>query len=309
MDPLRASLGATSLGDGTCELRVWAPRARSVEVHVLGPRERFVPLVPEDRGHHAARVQDLAPGALYLLRLDGALERPDPASRLQPHGVHGPSEVVDPRFEWQDGAWRGLPLESYVFYELHVGTFTPEGTLDAVVPHLDGLVELGVTAIELMPVAQFPGERNWGYDGVYPWAVHASYGGPAALRRLVAACHARGLAVVLDVVMNHLGPEGNYLADFGPYFTDRHRTPWGAAVNFDGPGSDEVRRYFLEHALRWVDELHIDALRVDAVHAIHDGSARPFLEELCEAVHGRAGRLGRAEDRVGHDRLRRPEGD
>ncbi len=200
-------------------------------------------------------------------------------------GVHGPSEVLAAgHFDWTDSDWRGLPLRDLVFYEIHVGTFTAEGTFDAIIPRLRELTELGITAIELMPVAQFPGQRNWGYDGVFPFSVQNSYGGPLGLRRLVNACHAENLCVALDVVYNHLGPEGNYLADFGPYFTDRYRTPCGPAVNFDGEWSDEVRRYFVENALYWIRDFHIDILRLDAVHAIVDTSAKPFLRELNCAV-------------------------
>lgn len=231
--------------------------------------------------------------ARYFYRVNGGRDLPDPASRLQPEGVHGPSQVVAAGSSWTDANWRGLSLPEYVFYELHVGTFSAEGTFDGVIPHLDTLKELGITAVEIMPVAQFPGDRNWGYDGVYPFAVQNSYGGPEGLRRLVDGCHARGLAAVLDVVYNHLGPEGNYFREFAPYFTDRYRTPWGDAINFDGPGSDEVRRYFIENALSWVCDFHIDALRLDAVHAIYDHSARPFLGELAEAVRNAGVRLGR----------------
>lgn len=287
------SLGALYLGAGRCQFRVWAPHVEGVEVHLVSPRERRVPLQQEERGYHAAVLDGVEPGSLYLYRLDTNVERPDPASRFQPEGVHGPSAVVDPAFAWQDRQWRGVSLEEYIIYELHVGAFTREGTFDAVIPHLDALRDLGITAIELMPVAQFPGTRNWGYDGVYPFAVQHSYGGPQGLKRLVSACHQRGLAVVLDVVYNHLGPEGNYVADFGPYFSDRYRTPWGAAINFDGAWSDEVRRFFLENALTWVSEFHIDALRLDALHAILDMSARPFLQELATAVHEEAERIGR----------------
>jgi maltooligosyltrehalose trehalohydrolase len=287
------ALGATPLGGGRTEFLVWAPRAQRVEVRLLGPPERLVPLSAGERGYHHAFVEGADPGCRYFYRLDGDKERPDPASRFQPEGVHGPSEIVDCNFDWQDSAWRGLPLEQLIHYEIHVGVFTPEGTLEAVVPRLDELKDLGITAIELMPVGQFPGQRNWGYDGVSPFAVQNSYGGPHALKNLVDACHARGLAVVLDVVYNHLGPEGNYLADFGPYFTDFYHTPWGPAVNYDGAESDEVRRYFVENALYWVTEFHIDALRLDAVHAIVDPSARPFLQELGSAVHRRAEELQR----------------
>jgi maltooligosyltrehalose trehalohydrolase len=201
--------------------------------------------------------------------------------------------VVEHDFGWRDAGWAGLPLEDLVFYEVHVGTFTAEGTFEALIPHLGGLRELGVTAIELMPVAQFPGTRNWGYDGVYPFAVQGSYGGPDGLRKLVDACHGRGLAVFLDAVYNHLGPEGNYLREFGHYFTDRYRTPWGEAVNFDGPDSDEVRRYFIENARSWIEDFHIDGLRLDAIHAIRDFSAQPFLGELAAVVGKSAAGLNR----------------
>jgi maltooligosyltrehalose trehalohydrolase len=286
-------LGATYLGDGRCRFLVWAPRADQVEVHLVSPRERMLPLEKAARGYFAAELEAVEPGSLYFFRLDGHKERPDPASRWQPQGVHGPSQVLDPHFPWSDAGWAGLPLRDYVIYELHVGTYTPEGTFAAIVPYLDELRELGITALEIMPVAQFPGGRNWGYDGAYPFAVQNTYGGPAGLKELVNACHVRGLAVILDVVYNHLGPEGNYLSDYGPYFTGRYRTPWGPAINFDGPGSDEVRRYFIENARYWVGEYHIDALRLDALHAIVDLTPKPFLAELAETVHFEAERLHR----------------
>jgi maltooligosyltrehalose trehalohydrolase len=233
---------------------------------------------------------DAPPGTRYRYCLDGAQSFPDPASRYQPEGVHGPSVVVDLVFDWHDQAWHGLPLENLIIYELHVGAYSPQGTFEAVIPRLPLLRDLGITAIQLMPIAQFPGNRNWGYDGVYPFAAQASYGGPDGLRRLVDACHQAGLAVILDVVYNHLGPEGNYLAQFGHYFTTAHHTPWGPAFNFDGPESDAVRRFFIENALYWTVDCHIDALRLDAVHAIYDNSARPFLEELADHVHQAARR-------------------
>lgn len=293
-DPLSLSLGATPLGDGRCRFLVYAPKAERVEVRLLSPREKTVPLAREKYGYHRGVAEEVPPGALYMYVLDGKKERPDPASRYQPQGVHGPSLVVDRNgFPWEDGEWSGLPLENYIFYELHVGTFTTEGTFDAVIPRLTALKELGITAVELMPVAQFPGGRNWGYDGVYPFAVQDSYGGPEGLKKLVNACHRREMAVVLDVVYNHLGPEGNYLGDFGPYFTDRYRTPWGAAVNFDGPHSDEIRRYFIENALYWMTEYRVDALRLDAIHGIVDASAYPFLSELADTVRAHAGKTGR----------------
>ncbi len=286
-------LGAVCLGNDRCGFTVWAPLAREVEAHLVEPTERLYPLAPGDRGYHHAVAEGVPPGSRYLFRLDGLSEYPDPASRFQPAGVHGPSQVVGSGFPWDDDGWSGIPLQDYIIYELHVGTYTDEGSFDSVVPHLDGMKELGVTAVELMPVAQFPGSRNWGYDGAYPFAVQHSYGGPEGLKRLVNACHCRGLAVVLDVVYNHLGPEGNYLGKFAPYFTERYRTPWGPAVNFDGPDSDEVRRFFIENALYWITEFHVDALRLDAVHAILDHSPRTFLEELAAAVHERARSLER----------------
>jgi maltooligosyltrehalose trehalohydrolase len=259
-----------------------------MEVAILGSSPRSVPMISAERGYFEALVEDLPAGTRYRYRLgrdDGEL--PDPASRYQPEGVHGPSEVVAHQFSWSDDGFRGIPLRELVLYELHIGTFTEEGSFDAVVDHLDALRALGVSSIELMPIAQFPGSRNWGYDGVFPFAVQNTYGGPLGLKRLVDACHRRGLAVTLDVVFNHIGPEGNVLPRFGPYFTERYRTPWGPAVNFDGADSDEVRRFFIENALYWLEEFHLDALRLDAVHAIADNSPYSFLEELAETVQDR----------------------
>jgi maltooligosyltrehalose trehalohydrolase len=287
------TLGATYLGQNQCHFLVWAPRAEKVEVHIVDPNDRFIPLMPKERGYHQAVVAGVEPGSLYFYRLDGELERPDPASRQQPQGVHGPSQVADPFFPWEDQGWFGLPLKDFIIYELHVGTFTQDGTFDAVIPHLADLKELGVTAVEIMPVAQFPGSRNWGYDGVFPFAVQQSYGGPQGLKRLVNACHREGLAVLLDVVYNHLGPEGNYFRDFGPYFTNRCQTPWGEAINYDGPQSEEVKRFFIENALYWLNDFHFDALRLDAVDWITDQSAQPFLARLAQTVRTRAEELNR----------------
>jgi maltooligosyltrehalose trehalohydrolase len=287
------SLGATYLGEGRCQFHVWAPLHQRVEVHIVSPTERIISLESEGNGYFAATTESVKPGARYLYRLDGQKERPDPASRFQPEGVHGPSQVVDANFPWEDLSWSGLPLRDYVIYELHVGTFTSEGTFKGTISHLDELKDLGITALELMPVAQFPGNRNWGYDGVYSFAVQDSYGGPDGLKRLVNTCHEKGIAVVLDVVYNHLGPEGNYLWDFGPYFTDRYKTLWGSSINFDGPHSDEVRHFFIQNALYWVTEFHVDALRIDAIHAIFDFSALPFLQELGSVIHARAEQLNR----------------
>lgn len=308
--PAARGLGATVLPEEACEFRVWAPNAREVEVNLI-EAARMEPMARRGDGYFGTTLRGVRPGTPYLLRLNREIERPDPASRLQADGVHGPSRVVDLTYPWQDGAWRGVPLWDYVIYELHVGTFSKSGTFEGVIPELARLSDLGVTAIELMPVAQFPGARNWGYDGVFPFAVQSSYGGPRALQRLVDECHRAGIAVVLDVVYNHLGPEGNHLAEFGPYFTDAYKTPWGQAINFDGPESDGVRSYFLDNALQWVEDFHIDALRLDAVHAIIDRSAKPFLEELSEVLHRRGEELGRhvyliAESDLNDPRLVRP---
>lgn len=290
----RISLGATCLDDRRCGFRVWAPKSERVDVRILGPQPQRVPMRKRERGYFDATLEGVEAGSRYVYVLDHGNERPDPASRFQPEGVHKPSQVVDSRgFGWTDADWRGIALDEYVLYELHVGTYTREGTFDAIIPHLENLKNLGITALELMPVAQFPGDRNWGYDGAYPFAVENSYGGPEGLMRLVNACHARGLAVTLDVVYNHLGPEGNYLGEFGYYFTDKYKTPWGQAVNFDGPHSDEVVRYFIENALSWISDFHIDALRLDAIHGIVDRSAQPFLRLLAQAVHKFSRRSGR----------------
>lgn len=286
-------LGALPAHNGECEFTVWAPRVQNVGVSFIDSG-RTITLSPENRGYHTGRISGVEPNTRYLYRLDGQKERADPASRYQPAGVVGPSQIVDlSKGPWTDPEWRGLALKDYILYELHVGTFTSTGTLDAITDHLADLKSLGITAIELMPLAQFSGDRNWGYDGVFPYAVQNTYGGPFALQRLVNACHAVGLAVVLDVVYNHLGPEGNVLLDFGPYFTNRYRTPWGDAVNFDGPQSDEVVRYFVENAIGWLEDFHIDALRLDAIHGIFDRSAQPFLALLSAATDEFASRTNR----------------
>jgi len=298
-------LGATALPGGAV-FRVWAPRCQSVDV-VVGPR----PPAPMARGAgdvFEVALDGVAAGARYRYRLDAERLRPDPRSRRQPEGVHGPSALVDPgAFAWSDLGFRGHAPRDLVLYEVHVGTFTREGTFEAVVPRLDALVDLGVTALELMPVAEFPGARDWGYDGVHLFAPQSSYGGPRGLRRLVDACHARGLSVFLDVVYNHLGPEGNYLAEYGPYASDRHATPWGPAVNFDGAGSAGVRRHVVDNARMWVREFHVDGLRLDAVHAIFDTSPVHVLSEVAEGARAEARRLGRPVHVVAesHDNDRR----
>ncbi|MCW2923088.1 MAG: maltooligosyl trehalose hydrolase [Thermoleophilia bacterium] len=277
-------LGATPHADGSTSFVLWSPGAERVRL-VVG--DRVVDLDDADEhGYRRARVDGVEAGARYAYLLDDdELELPDPASASQPDGVHGRSEVVDhAAHEWHDSTWRGIPLRDYVIYELHVGSFTPEGTFDAAAARLPQLAADGITAIELLPVAEFPGARNWGYDGVDLFAAHSAYGGPEGLRRFVDAAHAAGVAVVLDVVYNHFGPEGGYVGRFGPYFTDRHMTPWGQAVNVDDAGSDEVRRFFIENALGWLRDFHVDGLRLDAIHGIVDTSATPFLAELADAV-------------------------
>jgi maltooligosyltrehalose trehalohydrolase len=263
------------------EFRVWASRAGSVEVELKG---RAQALEPESGGYHAARVEADA-GDDYRFRLDGGDAWPDPCSRFQPEGVRGPSRVVDPSsFRWTDGGWEPPGLDELVLYELHVGTFTQEGMLDAAVPRLAGLRELGATAVELMPLATFPGDRGWGYDGLFAYAVHPAYGGPEAFARFVDAAHAEGLAVHLDVVYNHVGPGHDALAAFGPYFTDRYRTFWGEAMNYDGEGSAGTRAWAIENALMWVRDFHVDGLRLDATHAVFDESPTHVLAELAARV-------------------------
>jgi maltooligosyltrehalose trehalohydrolase len=298
------ALGAHLIDATHTEFRVWAPYRERLELHIVAPRELRIAMAKNGDGYHEA-VVDWGEGTRYFFNVDGT-DRPDPASRLQPEGVHGPSEVVADNFVWTDRGWRGVALDDYVVYELHVGTFTPEGTFEAIIPKLDALRELGITVVELMPVAQFPGTRNWGYDGTYIGAAQSSYGGPRALKQLVDACHARGLAIALDVVYNHFGPEGNYLSEYGPYFTDRYKTPWGLALNFDGAHSDHVRWFFIHNALQWIDEFHFDALRTDAVHAIVDSSAEPFLQDLTTAVRKRADELGRRVYTIAESNLNDP---
>ncbi|GAA4702446.1 maltooligosyl trehalose hydrolase (EC 3.2.1.141) [Promicromonospora umidemergens] len=276
----------------TPTLRVWAPRVSRVDLFL--PTSGSTEPMTADDGGWWSTPRPLLPGTDYAFSLDGGPPRPDPRSPWQPVGVHGPSRTFDAAAHpWADAAWAGRDVLGAVTYELHVGTFTPEGTLDAAVGRLDHLADLGVDVVELMPLAAFGGHHGWGYDGVALWAVHESYGGPSALQRFVDAAHARGLAVCLDVVDNHLGPSGNYLAEFGPYFTDRHHTPWGAAVNLDGDGAAEVRAFVIEKALRWFRDFHVDALRLDAVHALVDDSPQHLLAELSDAVATLAKEVGR----------------
>ncbi len=279
-----------------CRWRVWAPGTRQVEL-LLTQDANSSPvrhlMVPEADGYFSLTLDNIPNGQRYLYSLDGADPRPDPASRWQPDGVHAPSAVWSAaEYQWQDHDWQGIALADLVIYELHVGTFTPEGTFEAVIPRLQSLRELGITAIEIMPVGQFPGEYGWGYDGAYWYAVQQSYGGPDGLQRLVDACHVAGLAVILDVIYNHLGPEGNYLSLFGPYFTESHGTPWGAAVNYDHDGNAGVRDFVLNNVRLWIRDFHVDGLRLDAVQEIYDDSRTHLLADISRVAEEEAARRG-----------------
>jgi maltooligosyltrehalose trehalohydrolase len=304
--PAYPSLGAIII-DGGVRFRVWAPEAARADVILDG--DQAVPMQAEAGGYFQAVIPGATPGMLYRYRVNGAAV-PDPASRCQPHGVHGPSSVVDPQaYPWRDRNWAGPDLERLVFYELHVGTFTPEGTFDGVRGRLPYLRDLGVTAIELMPVGDFPGRWNWGYDPAALFAPARAYGMPDDLRRLVDDAHSLGLAVVLDVVYNHFGPDGAYAVALAPAFlSSRHTTPWGPAINLDGEGAAGVRGFFIENALHWLHEYHVDGLRLDATHALVDDSSRHFLAELAAAVHACGGRprILIAEDHRNLDRMVRP---
>lgn len=275
----RRTIGLNFSNEGP-EFRLWSPFAEKVEI-VISDTEAL-DCIRDDRGFWSARCNNIQQGEKYRVRLNGDKLLPDPASLAQPDDVHGPSEAVDLNsYEWYDNNWKGLDEEN-IFYEIHTGTFSKKGDFSGIAAKLDYLTELGINTIEIMPVAQFPGERNWGYDGVFPFAVHQSYGGYRSLMKLVDECHGRGMAVILDVVYNHLGPEGNYLEEFGPYFTDDYKTPWGKAINFDGKWSDGVRYFYAENMLMWLRDFHFDGLRLDAVHAIKDFGPKHFIRHLRE---------------------------
>lgn len=268
---------------GIARVNVWAPNAKNVELSLVG-RKVDIELSQTALGYWEVITTQIKPGDTYSFIVDGK-ELPDPASLSQPESVHGPSEAIDLNdFGWTDSKWENPSQKDYIIYELHTGTFTDEGTFEGIANKLDHLLDLGITAIEIMPVAQFPGSRNWGYDGVFPFAVQNSYGSAKGLMKLVDACHKKGLAVILDVVYNHIGPEGNYFTEFGAYFTDKYKTPWGNAINFDDAWCDAVRHYYVENALMWFRDFHIDALRLDAVHAIKDFSPKHILQEIKENV-------------------------
>jgi maltooligosyltrehalose trehalohydrolase len=293
VDITKQTPGVTFLDNGNAQIILWAPNTEKVEIF-LTEKDLTISLNEAERGYWTLSTNMLKPGDRYKMVLNGDRQLPDPASRSQPDGVHGASQAINlNEFDWNDGSWRNPELEKYIIYELHTGTFTPEGNFRGIIDKLGHLKDLGITAIEIMPVAQFPGERNWGYDGVFPYAVQTSYGGAHELMELVNACHDAGLAVILDVVYNHVGPEGNYFNEFGPYFTDKYNTPWGNAINFDDARCDEVRNYFKQNVLMWFREFHIDALRMDAVHAIKDFSPKHILREVKEAVDELMSETGR----------------
>ncbi|MDA2919818.1 malto-oligosyltrehalose trehalohydrolase [Desulfobacterota bacterium AH_259_B03_O07] len=281
-------IGANYLGNGECEFVVWAPFLESVELKIVGAKGTspiILPMKKDKLGYWRKVQNELSPETLYLYILDGEKERPDPASNFQPVGVHGPSQVIDHNsFTWGEASWSGINITEMIIYEVHVGTFTPDGTFEALLMRLDEIRDVGINTIELMPVAQFPGERNWGYDGVFSYSPQNSYGGPEGLKGLIDECHKKGMAVILDVVYNHLGPEGNYLMEFGPYFTRKYNAPWGVAINFDNAYSDEVRNFFIQNSIYWFDNFHVDGLRLDAIHSIYDMSSKHILEEISERV-------------------------
>jgi maltooligosyltrehalose trehalohydrolase len=274
--------------------KVWAPTRNTLQLHIVSPAEQAHNLIKDESGYfHLAASSAPVEGTRYFLNPDGIGDLPDPRSHYQPEGVHGPTEYISHNFSWGDQAWKGRNLSDLIIYELHVGTFTREGTFDAIIPRLPQLAGTGINAIQLMPLSQFPGERNWGYDGVFHFAVQNSYGGPYGLKRFVDECHRHEIAVILDVVYNHMGPEGNHLKEFGPYFTGRYHTPWGDAFNFDGEWSDGVREYVLDNVEHWFVNYHIDGLRLDAVHAIHDSNAMHILSEVNARKDQLIGQLGR----------------
>jgi len=301
----KRNIGLNFLDDGKAEIWLWAPYALNVSI-LIAAKNISIPMLKQDFGYWFASSNQIVEGDEYTYKIWHSgetehhtsdikhLRRADPASTYQKDGISGISTAFNlSSYQWKDQSWKGIPLKNYIIYELHTGTFTAKGDFDSIVQKLDYLIELGINAIELMPVAQFPGNRNWGYDGVYPFAVQNTYGGPKALQNLIDVCHQKGIAVVLDVVYNHVGPEGNYFKDFGPYFTDKYHTPWGSAINFDDANCDAVRQFFIENVLMWFRDFHIDALRLDAVHAIKDFSATHILAEIKQHVNQLSEHVGR----------------
>jgi maltooligosyltrehalose trehalohydrolase len=287
------AVGAIYQHNNSCLFTVWSPLTAKVELIIeIGESATVHPMSKDEYGYWRCTLENISIGTTYLFQLENNHRLPDPASRSQEHGVHGPSSVVDQKYPWNDSGWHGLPLQTMILYEIHVATFTPEGTFEGVISRLPYLKALGINAIEIMPVSQFPGDRNWGYDGVFPFAVQQSYGGPTGLKKLVNEAHHQGIAVILDVVYNHQGPEGNYLACYGPYFTKKYHTGWGDAINFDDAWCDGVRHFYWQNAIMWLEEFHVDGLRLDAVHAIWDNSAVHFIEELSKKVKALEAKTG-----------------
>lgn len=308
-------IGASILNDGkTAVFNVWAPKVSNLELLLYKKGIQTTLKMEKDdaTGYHTLTT-DSEEGIRYFYLLDHEKRRADPVSKFQPEGIHGPSEIIGDSFEWHDTNWTGISVENLIIYELHVGTYSAQGTFDSLIPYIDYLTkDLGVTAIELMPIAQFPGGRNWGYDGVFMFSPQNTYGGPEALKHLIDACHSKGLAVILDVVYNHVGPEGNYLQDFGPYFSYKYHTPWGPSFNYDDKGCDNVRKYIISNALYWITDYHFDGLRLDAIHGIFDFSPKHILEEIKDSVEFQAKRLGRtvsiiAESDLNDPRIVRPK--
>ncbi|WP_234734470.1 malto-oligosyltrehalose trehalohydrolase [Tellurirhabdus bombi] len=300
-------IGSEYVGNNRCVFTVWAPKKKSMVLHLVHPKEQKIEMTADKWGYFRVEVEDVGPGARYFFRPDDKEDYPDLASHYQPEGVHGPSEVVDhTTYQWNDKEWHGIPFKDLILYELHVGTFTNEGTFEAIIPFLDDLVDMGINALEIMPIAQFPGNRNWGYDGVYPYAVQSSYGGPEGLKKLVDACHQKGLAVILDVVYNHMGPEGNYFAQFAPYFTKQYCTPWGDAINYDSEWSDGVRDFFSNNPQHWFELYHIDGLRLDAIHTIYDVGAVHFWELMHHKVKALEQKMGRTLHLIAESDLNDP---
>ena len=301
-----ADLGVTFTETGEATVHLWSPLTQQIDLY-LPECDVTLPLERAGPDCWSLTTSRLRPGDLYQFIVNGEKKRPDPASRSQPQGVHGPSQAIDLRDgQWTDASWSNPPLSKYLIYELHVGTFTPAGTFAAVEEKLDHLLDLGINAIEIMPVASFFGSRNWGYDGVYPYAVQSTYGGAAGLKHLVDTCHQKGIAVILDVVYNHFGAEGNYLTDYGPYLTSKYFTPWGEAMNFDGSWCDGVRHYFTENAVMWLRDFHVDALRLDAIHHMLDFSPNHILRQIRQAVDKLMTETGRSYYLLGECDLNDP---
>ncbi len=280
--------------NNTTHFTIWAPEKETMFLHIIHPEDRKIEMIKDEKGYFTVEVKEAKAGWRYYYRPNDEKDVADVASYYQPEDTLGPSEIFDhAAFRWNDAHWKGVPLQDMVFYEIHVGTFTDESTFEAIIPYLDDIIATGINAIELMPVCQFSGSRNWGYDGTYPYAVHLSYGGPQGLKKFVDACHQRGIAVFLDVVYNHVGPEGNNFAEFAPYFTDRYKAPWGTAINFDGEYSDGVKEYFSDNPVFWFEQYHIDGLRVDAVHEMYDRNAINIWQVMYEKIRLHEQKAGR----------------